>query len=224
MGATLSDRPQIFHIADSAHRSAFELLPWYVNGSLSADETTSVAEHLEICLRCQHELTQLSRLKDMICADDDALSLEPAVMRAHDLVDAHEGDRNWGLGWPIIRSLWHRPTRLGAALAMSLASAVVVTLLLLRFDGTPNANFTTLTSSTSKSPAYELTIIFEAQATHESVRKLLVEIQAEIVHGPSENGELVVAVPQPDADKVIAILDSSPIVNTFATPALAPSQ
>ena len=222
----MSDHPQIFHIANSAHRSVFELLPWYVNGSLSTNETSRVADHLEVCLRCQHEVAQLSRLKNIICADDDALSLEPAVMHAHSLVDAYEGKQNsiQGWGWTTIRSLWQRPTRMGAALAMSLVSAVVVTLMLLKFDLPPNAEFTTLTSATSTSPAYELTIVFEAQATHASVRKLLIDIQAEIVRGPSDHAELVVAVLQPNADKVVAILHNSPIVNAFATPELVPPQ
>ena len=211
----MSDRPRIFHIADTAHHSAFELLPWYVNGSLSADETASVAEHLDVCLRCQHELAQLSVLKDIIGTDDGALSLEPALIRAHHLVDAYERQHNSARSWRIFQSLWRRPTRMSAALAMSLASAVVVTLLLLKFDWPSPADFTTLASTTSKSPAYELTIIFEAQATHESVRELLIHIQAEIVHGPNDEGALIVAVPQPNADKVVAFLAESPVVSSF---------
>ncbi len=220
----MNDGPQIFHIADTAHRNAFELLPWYVNGTLSAAETASVAEHLKVCLRCQHELAQLSILNDVIGADDGALTLEPTMMRAHGLIDAYERDHGSNQRWGIFRSLWRRPTRTSAVLAMSLASVVVVALLLLKFDGSSNADFTTLANATSKSPAYELTIIFEAQATHESVRELLIDIQAEIVHGPSDEGGLVVAVPRSDADKVIAFLADSPIVSSFAVPERIPSR
>ncbi len=39
-----------------------ELIPWYVNGSLSADEARQVAEHLTRCESCRDELTQIMRL------------------------------------------------------------------------------------------------------------------------------------------------------------------
>jgi predicted anti-sigma-YlaC factor YlaD len=39
-----------------------ELIPWYVNGSLSADEAHQVAAHLSRCESCRHELTQIMRL------------------------------------------------------------------------------------------------------------------------------------------------------------------
>ena len=39
-----------------------ELIPWYVNGSLAADEARQVAEHLTRCESCRDELTQIMRL------------------------------------------------------------------------------------------------------------------------------------------------------------------
>jgi predicted anti-sigma-YlaC factor YlaD len=39
-----------------------ELVPWYVNGSLSADEAHQVAAHLSRCESCRDELTQVMRL------------------------------------------------------------------------------------------------------------------------------------------------------------------
>ena len=39
-----------------------ELIPWYVNGSLSVDEAHQVAAHLSRCESCRDELTQIMRL------------------------------------------------------------------------------------------------------------------------------------------------------------------
>jgi len=39
-----------------------ELIPWYVNGSLSVEEARQVAAHLSRCEGCRDELTQIVRL------------------------------------------------------------------------------------------------------------------------------------------------------------------
>ena len=39
-----------------------ELIPWYVNGSLSVEEARQVAAHLTRCESCRDELTQIMRL------------------------------------------------------------------------------------------------------------------------------------------------------------------
>ena len=40
----------------------FELLPWYVNGSLSTEETRKVEAHLKDCPTCQKELQEIKSL------------------------------------------------------------------------------------------------------------------------------------------------------------------
>jgi anti-sigma factor RsiW len=39
-----------------------ELIPWYINGSLSVDEARQVAAHLSRCEACREDLTQTMRL------------------------------------------------------------------------------------------------------------------------------------------------------------------
>ena len=46
----------------NACTSIRELIPWYINGSLSVDEARQVAAHLSQCERCRNELTQMMRL------------------------------------------------------------------------------------------------------------------------------------------------------------------
>jgi len=46
----------------TACKTVRELLPWYVNGSLSAHEAREVAAHVARCERCRDELVELVRL------------------------------------------------------------------------------------------------------------------------------------------------------------------
>ena len=39
-----------------------ELIPWYVNGTLSRDEATAVAQHITQCTVCREELAQTLQL------------------------------------------------------------------------------------------------------------------------------------------------------------------
>ena len=39
-----------------------ELIPWYLNGTLSRDEATAVAEHIAQCTSCREELAQTIQL------------------------------------------------------------------------------------------------------------------------------------------------------------------
>ena len=46
-------RARVFALDSEEHRLAQELLPWFVNETLGADEAARVAAHLEQCSRCQ---------------------------------------------------------------------------------------------------------------------------------------------------------------------------
>ncbi|MCK5246101.1 zf-HC2 domain-containing protein [Candidatus Bipolaricaulota bacterium] len=50
-----------------------ELIPWYVNGSLSVDEARQVAAHLSRCESCRDELTQIMRVNMEVCRAFDEL-------------------------------------------------------------------------------------------------------------------------------------------------------
>jgi len=50
-----------------------ELIPWYINGSLSVDEARQVAAHLLRCESCRDELAQIMRLNIEVCRAFDEL-------------------------------------------------------------------------------------------------------------------------------------------------------
>lgn len=48
------------------HKDAFELLPWYVNGTLQEGDDAAVAEHLKACKQCRQEAETLHKLEGMV--------------------------------------------------------------------------------------------------------------------------------------------------------------
>jgi len=53
-----------------------ELIPWYVNGTLSRDEAAAVAEHMASCPSCREELAQTIQLSLQVRS---AINRTPAV-------------------------------------------------------------------------------------------------------------------------------------------------
>jgi anti-sigma factor RsiW len=53
-----------------------ELIPWYVEGTLSSDEGSVVAGHLASCPDCLHDVAAAIRVRSAV---RDALSSEPRV-------------------------------------------------------------------------------------------------------------------------------------------------
>lgn len=59
-----------------------ELIPWYINGSLSVDEARQVAAHLLRCESCRDELAQIMRLNIEVCrAFDEIKSMKTEVKK-----------------------------------------------------------------------------------------------------------------------------------------------
>ena len=65
------------------HAAAFELLPWLVNGTLSATERGEVLGHLDDCLVCRREQARLRVLATLVQAPSEAQRCEDALRRLH---------------------------------------------------------------------------------------------------------------------------------------------
>src|SRR5262245_58576307 len=63
---------RLFSFDDPEHRGANELLPWFVNGSLSGLERARVERHVGECVACSQEADSLRVLQALVVHDDDA--------------------------------------------------------------------------------------------------------------------------------------------------------
>ena len=56
-------KARILPLDSAEHRSAQDLLPWFVNGTLEAAEASSVARHIAGCERCQKDAAEQAQLR-----------------------------------------------------------------------------------------------------------------------------------------------------------------
>jgi hypothetical protein len=85
------------------HQEAWELLPWYVNGTLTGDERRAVDEHLERCPLCRGELAANEELALAVrraaepppAADDRLGSLLARLDAAGEVEDDESGEAVW---------------------------------------------------------------------------------------------------------------------------------
>jgi anti-sigma factor RsiW len=77
------------------HQEIIELLPWYVNATLSSEEKAIVASHLEGCAECAGEVRSLTAMrKAVIAVGDQAPDPSPFLLnRALAEIESYERQR-----------------------------------------------------------------------------------------------------------------------------------
>lgn len=105
---------------DDKHREILELLPWYLNKTLSSEEQKRVEEHLRECSSCQVELAEFEGLRQAVTVEVPQLQfshelLEGTLERLHKCKSAEERHRLEG--WRRLLGLGLRP-RLALALSI----------------------------------------------------------------------------------------------------------
>jgi len=225
------------------HKRVWDLLPWYVNGTLIDGERRTVESHLAECPRCREEMVACQRLGEAIRQTEEiAPTAHPArLARLMERIDDEERDH--GRGW--LRALlapWHGlassvratpPLARGALVAQLLLLAALGSLLLRGPQQTaapapaPAPEYQTLSQS-DPAPAVppaaaRLRLVFAEGTTEKEARDLLLGIRGQIVAGPSALGVYTVEVPaDPDPlEKVLSHLRAQPRVS-LAEPAVGP--
>ena len=216
------------------HQRIWELLPWYVNGSLAGREREKVEAHLAGCPRCQAEEAACRRTAAAVSgAGESAPSPHPAQFQR--LLERVEEEERAGGGWlaPIRSLLGATPRPLRGAL---LAQAAMILLLVgalawglgRQRPGGPGAVsaagpavYRTLSDPVAR-PARtaRLRLMFSPKATEREIRGLLLGVHGEITAGPSPLGVYTVEVPaagDPVGVVLARLRSEAPVV--FAEPA-----
>ena len=157
-----------------------ELLPWYVNQTLSGEEIEQVEHHLETCDQCRTEVAALQQIRDEYKQQLETQSpgsLGLARLKAEIKRDRREQQREVS---PRPSFLWWRPMMAAAVLVI-----VIQSVLLVKMER-PEDAITPL----SGRPAAEvvLQVRFNPQATESEIRKVLTAVDGEIVSGPGALG------------------------------------
>ena len=198
------------------HQRIWELLPWYVNGSLAGREREKVEAHLAGCPRCQAEEAACRRTAAAVSgAGESAPSPHPAQFQR--LLERVEEAERAGGGWlaPIRSLLGATPRPLRGAL---LAQAAMILLLVgalawawgARRPGVPGAPGAVSAAGPASGPAVyrtlsdpvarpartaRLRLMFSPKATEREIRELLLGVHGELTAGPSPLGVYTVEVP-----------------------------
>ncbi|HSU82952.1 MAG TPA: anti-sigma factor [Thermoanaerobaculia bacterium] len=225
---------------ERVHQRVWELLPWYVNGSLAERERERVEAHLAACLRCQGEERVSRHLAGAVARAGEVAPAPHPVQLQRMLARIEESEREeresagrWRLLAPLRGLVRATPRPLRGALV---AQAAVILLLVgflawsaSRPGAAPNLQpaYRTLSNpDAAPVPTARLRVMFSPQATEKEIRELLHGIHGEITAGPSPSGAYTVEVPAASdpAGVVLARLRSEPQVVLFAEPAAGPGE
>jgi putative zinc finger protein len=216
---------------ERVHQRVWELLPWYVNGSLAERERERVEAHLAACLRCQGEERVCRRMAGDVAKGGEVAPAPHPVQLQRMLARIEESEREEResagprrLLAPLRSLVQATPRPLRGALV---AQAAVI-LLLVGFlawsasrPAQPPADFHVLESPPPATvPTVHLRVMFSPKATEKEIRELLQGIHGEITAGPSRMGAYTVEIPATgDPEQVVLTrLRAEPQV-MFAEPA-----
>lgn len=211
---------------ERVHQRVWELLPWYVNDTLSHQERERVEAHLADCLLCQEEERACRRTAAVVRETGDAAPSPHPVQfqRLLARVEEHEREETERRGRGRFSRLLAgtpRPVRRALLAQAAMILALVGVLMWSATTGpTGPTEFVTLSDSTASPPAAaeRLRVMFAPGTTEREIRELLLAFRGEIKAGPSPLGVYTVEIPDgSDPDVVLARLRSEPQV-TFAQP------
>lgn len=203
------------------HEDVWDVLPWYVNGTLAQAERATVEAHLGVCRECRTELERCRGLSRALHAEEapdwvpsaahfagivgrlDALAAtaqRPAAMPA--------GTRK---GMATLLG-WFDGTPGPVRWAMAVQAVVVVVLAAALLERP--APYGTLTSpaETPATAGPRVQMVPASDMSEGELRKLLHAAGATIVHGPSAAGVYTLSLSGPTVEEALAVLRQHPKV------------
>jgi predicted anti-sigma-YlaC factor YlaD len=181
----------------SVHPEISSLLPWYVNGTIGANERQRVDDHLTVCTHCRDELARERWVHQNMTAENPveympAASLQRLQARLQssdaaepkdniDAVRSAHGSRRPSMPW---QGLMAASVAI-LAVALSLLAASRWT----QYSGQAAAPaYHTVTTVLPRAPNVAVRAVFSSTLTLNELQSILDEAQLRIVSGPTEAG------------------------------------
>lgn len=196
---------RLFPVDDPAHRAATDLLPWYANATLEAEEHAQVEQHLLECAACKRDVDEALALQTALRADDTDPGMARGLERLRRRLHAERpqpGRRQWPqLGAMAARWLNLAPWTQGALAAQWALIAVLAGVLIAQPD---RREYHTLAATEKAAgPSARLLVVFDGARPQRDVERLLQRLQARIVDGPGRAGDFTLQVPAAAQAKVL---------------------
>jgi hypothetical protein len=188
----------------SAHAAADVLLPFFANETLRGEELAFVQEHVRACEQCQREVEWL-RAVYAACAADPALQVA-----ARDVPDWREDLANRGPqpNWRArVQAGWRAAHPWTRWLLAAQLAAIVLLGTLLASDTRDSASYRTLGASDPSAQTRDaIAVMFDPAITESHMRRIVLDVGARIVDGPSSTAIFVLEIPAERAEQALQTL------------------
>jgi anti-sigma factor RsiW len=203
---------RILSFAKSPHQKVQELLPWFLNGTLEADDVAQVEEHLQSCPACRSELECLQVLRSTYVDTELAPDAEAALARLRPrLEESAPASRPRRTGERSRARPAQIPSWLGLALAAQFALILGLGWKVLQPDAA--LEYRALSSAaTAEHAAGSLVVVFNPTASQREVARILHRSGGRIVDGPTESNGFVLAVASGNLKDALTRLRAEPAV------------
>lgn len=194
--------------AHDEHVAVSELLPWYVNRTLKAQDLHRVEAHLTGCGPCQDELARCEVLAEAVQGQGGRpwVPTEQHFARLLERIEAADGRRVAGSDAGSHWRSWFDEAMAGlravprvAQVALALEAALVLGLtVLLVWPGDPAPRlYETLSrrAEMARADRLRIRVVFSEDITEKELRGLLTGLDAEIVQGPTPLGVYTITSP-----------------------------
>jgi anti-sigma factor RsiW len=175
-----------------------ELIQWRDRGN--AADRERITSHLATCASCAAAYAELIRTAP---ATQMPIRFNPEEFVARGYAVRPDPPQN---AWPAFVTSW----KVWASAFSAAMAVLLVVLVAPRFDSgvTPGERpFTTLSGPPGATSGVRLTIMFQPSVTEEAMRQALLDIEGNVVSGPSALGVYIVQIPAtPDDDRAIQAL------------------
>jgi hypothetical protein len=204
------------------HEQVWELLPWYVNGTLDDSERETVAHHISMCQTCEGEVVRCRTLVSLLSTDDEP-AWKPSSAHFNRLMTRVDRESSLPTSerWRLSMHEWleksravfqSTPSPMRWALAAQTAVMVLIVMATMSTWIAAPLPYSTLSDPVLSDEASQsqISVVFAEDITEQEVRTLLNTIEGAIVAGPSAMAVYTVAVPASGdrrSDQVQAVLE-----------------
>lgn len=186
-----------------------ELLPWYVNGSLGAEDRAFVDAYLAQHPESRSELEWYRSLQQRVQENTPAVPATIGLARAMRLIQGDRPTFAERIG-AFFGNLGMRPSYAMAALAIVMVQGGVIMNLL--GEAREDADQIRALNAVRVQEGPMLKISFAPDAKEADIRMLVVQVQGELAGGPGQLGDYYLRVPAGSEAAALAKVQAAPIV------------
>jgi len=202
----------ILAFSKTQHQRALEALPWFVMGTLEADEEQMVERHLQGCAECRAQLAAERRLRELYVGGDFAPDPEAALSRLRPQLGATAAPRLARLTARLRRALPRPPAWARLALATQLGVILALGWALHRGEASVEAYRTLAAPAPAGRGLGQAVVVLDPGARQQDVQRILRSSGARIVDGPLASGAYVLELPAGSLGAALERLRGEPAV------------